>query len=68
MFLKLAQHISLLACLHSTSNLSRMMNMFASEIGVCAASIIRMAYHSTRQTAESWQSLGGALVLCEGTL
>ncbi len=63
--LKLAKHISLLAC---TMHPSCMMTVFASEIGVCAVSIVRMADQSARQTAKGWQSLGGALVVCEGSL
>jgi len=49
-----------------------MITTFASEMGfvqhTCAVSVLRMADQSTRQTVEGWQSLGGALVLCEGSL
>ncbi len=63
--MNLAKPISLRAC---TVHPNRMATVFASEIMICAASIVRMADQSTSQTAEGWQSLGGALALCEDSL
>ncbi len=65
--LKLAKHVLLLA---RTVHANCMMTMFL-RLGFvhnCAVSVVRMADQSTRQTAEGWQSLGGALVVCEGNL
>ena len=49
-----------------------MITTFASELGfvqhTCALSLLRMADQSIGQTAEGWQSLGGALMLCEGSV